>query len=352
MLQQTQVSTVLARYYFPFLERFPTITHLAKASRQEVLKAWEGLGYYRRAGYLHEAAKLSVEGGLNPLRASVLTPAASGSPSATQDLLNSLLSLPGIGQNTAHAILAFAHHQPVPVLEANVKRVVARIFAREKDNDLWQEAATLLNRKTPFDYNQAMMDLGSMICTPKAPLCGECPANIICNGKTAPELYPARKVKKASPTRQVTIMVMEDAAGKLFLEARKDALLGGLYGFPQSPQPKSPSPKIRRRILTSPGGRGKQEARPRPTATSPTGRGQNSPLGEFWERAISGEGTLIGHITHIYTHFRLEGVVRYMRIPDIKNSTDWRTREEIAALPLSRLDHKVLALLAPAAEAA
>lgn len=271
MLQQTQVATVLDRFYFPFLETFPTIQHLANAPREKVMKAWEGLGYYRRAGFLHDAAKRAHNG---------LPANAEG-----------LLALPGIGRNTAHAILAFAHRQPVAILEANVKRIVARIFAwaTPSDAQLWAGAEQLLNTKEPFDHNQAMMDLGALICTPRAPQCSACPANRLCKGQTNAESYPAPKVKKKVPTRSVDILVPHDATGRLTLEQRSDALLGGLYGFPQRPA---------------------------------TG------------------AAAIGNVTHIYSHFRLEG--RVVLEPIAQASY---TRAEIDALPLSKLDHKVLALV-------
>ena len=276
MLQQTQVSTVLARFYDPFLQKFPTVKALADAPREAVMKAWEGLGYYRRAGNLHEAAKRARDG-------------------LPRDVTG-LLALPGIGQNTAHAVAAFAYHQPVAILEANVKRVVARIFALETptDKELWACAEMLLNRQEPFDYNQAMMDLGSLICTPKNPKCGECPANSMCEGKAAPERYPTPKAKKMVPTREVAILVREDARGRYFLEARDAALLGGLYGFPQTP--------------------------------------------------LAANKNTIGTVTHVYTHFKLIGTVIHERVA-ATNSLDWYDREAIAALPLSKLDHKVLALV-------
>lgn len=276
MLQQTQVSTVLERFYHPFLKSFPTLQHLAAAPREKVLKAWEGLGYYRRAGFLHEAAKRAHNG--------------------LPDDVTALTDLPGIGRNTAHAILAFAHHKPVAILEANVKRIVARIFAlaTPSDQQLWAGAETLLDAKHPFDYNQSMMDLGSLVCTPKVPDCPACPANTICLGQSNPEAYPAPKPKKKSPTRQVDILVTEDASGRLYLEQRSDALLGGLYGFPQD---------------------------------------------------TGGKGTVLGHITHIYTHFRLEGRVLHQKISKPQLGAGWHSREEIRALPLSKLDHKVLALV-------
>lgn len=289
MLQQTQVATVLARFYHPFLNTFPTVQSLAAAPREKVMKAWEGLGYYRRAGFLHEAAKR----------------AHNGLPTDVEGLR----ALPGIGKNTAHAIAAFAYKQPVAILEANVKRIVARIFALEKpsDNDLWAGAEMLLNNSEPFHYNQAMMDLGSAVCTPKHPGCPACPANAICQGKHAPETYPTPKAKKQIPTRQYHILVLQDAAGRIHLEQRGDALLGGLYGFPQVP------------ITTD--------------LRYPAREMQV----EQWQA--------LGNVVHVYSHFRLEGTVKLGVLPKKKSGGGWYFPEEIAALPLSGVDHKVLALV-------
>src|SRR5262249_17261464 len=167
MLQQTQVKTVLERFYMPFLKQFPTIEKLTNAPQKDVLKAWQGLGYYNRAINLHEATKQCEH-------ALPKTPEA-------------LAALPAIGKNTANAIPAFAYHPPGAVMEANVKRVLSRIFAMKTPDEktLWEKAATLLDRNEPFDYNQAMMDLGSMVCTKRAPKCRECPASGICVGKVA-----------------------------------------------------------------------------------------------------------------------------------------------------------------------
>jgi A/G-specific adenine glycosylase len=326
MLQQTQVATVRERFYFPFLEKFPTIEALAAAPRESVMKAWEGLGYYRRAGNLHEAAK--IISGMSPRR-------TTGSRLATQkkngprhedevtdwSTLDDLLALPGIGKNTAHAILAFAYYQPVAILEANVKRVVARMFALEtpSEAELWAGAEMLLNKAAPFDYNQAMMDVGSLICTPKNPRCTECPAQKICAGIASPEKYPAPKLKKQTPTREVTIHVREDARGRLFLEKREEALLGGLYGFPQTQY----TLDTQRHIAS--------HGEPRSGGVSEA-KGQRAP-------------SILGLVTHIYSHFKLIGTVVHERIASKPNSPDWHTAAEIAALPLSKLDHKVLALV-------
>ena len=289
MLQQTQVATVLARFYHPFLEKFPTIESLAAARQESVLKAWEGLGYYTRARNLHKAAIAMVNAAKTNRRNRATLP----------DTVDGLLALSGIGRNTAHAILAFGYHRPVAILEANVKRVVARIFALETptDIDLWQGAETLLNHATPFDYNQAMMDIGATICTPRSPACALCPANSICRGQTEPERYPTRKQKKPVPTRDVTITVLEDAKGRLHLATREEKLLGGLWGFPQS------------------------------------------------ALDIAAKGTPLGNVTHVYSHFKLIGDVRHIRNATPAPGQQWFTREQIAALPLSKVDHKVLALV-------
>ena len=296
MLQQTQVKTVLERYYFPFLKAFPTIEVLAHAPREKVLKAWEGLGYYSRARNLHAAARV-VTSHQSPAISATFSLATGDWRLAT----NALCALPGIGRNTAHAILAFAYHAPLPVLEANVKRVIARLFALKtpKEETLWEKAEQLLNRKHPFDYNQAMMDLGALVCTPKAPRCGECPAHTLCKGKADPLAYPQKKAKKSTPTRHVIVEVMEDAAGRFYLESRGDRLLGGLYGFPQH-----------------------------------TGHDSRSTI-----------PNVLGAVTHAYSHFTLVGDVHHTKLATRKNSADWHTREELRQLPLSRLDHKILTLI-------
>lgn len=324
MLQQTQVATVRDRFYFAFLKKFPTIAALAAAEQTEVMKAWEGLGYYSRARNLHAAAKIVVSRESSVLSKNFNKKSAvkdkrrlkmqSALSLTTDDArLTTLLSLPGIGRNTAHAIAAFAYHQPVAILEANIKRVVARIFALKtpSDAELWAGANALLNHAHPFDYNQAMMDLGSLLCTPKKPNCAACPASSLCAGKAAPEQLPTPKAKKQVPTRHVTIHVREDGDGRLFLEKRDEALLGGLYGFPQASR-------------------------------------ESSVVSHEQKKAKDSRLTThdyLGKVTHTYSHFKLIGTVIHERLPSKTNSADWYTRAHIAALPLSKLDHKVLALI-------
>lgn len=275
MLQQTQVKTVLERYYAPFLTRFPTFSALADAPRKDVLKAWEGLGYYNRAINLHESAK-RCRGNL-------------------PKTVEALLELPGIGQNTAHAVAAFAHRAPVPVLEANVKRVIARIFAltAPKNETMWQLADTLLDRENPFDYNQAMMDIGAMVCTKRSPKCPDCPANALCKGEKSPESYPAAKPKKTVPVRKKNIIVLR-AGDKYFASPRSGKFLQGLYQFTESPRSR---------------------------------------------------GRRLGSIRQQYSHFTLEAEVS---LSDVKKTVSkyWHTLAELKHLPFSAAEQKILKLLA------
>ena len=161
MLQQTQVKTVLERYYTPFLEQFPTLASLANAKPESVMKAWGRVGGMIPVRELHKAARLCK----------------SHLPSAVEELIR----LPGIGRNTAHAVACFGFGAPVPVMEANVKRVLHRVFALRRSDDatLWRCAGELLDKKNSFDYNQAMMDVGALLCTKSKPQCGACPLKCV-----------------------------------------------------------------------------------------------------------------------------------------------------------------------------
>jgi A/G-specific adenine glycosylase len=180
MLQQTRVGTVI-EYYDRFLERFPDVQSLAAADVDEVLAAWSGLGYYRRARAMHEAAREVVErhGGRFP-----------SDPEA-------LLQLPGIGRYTAGAISSICFDLAEPVLDGNVRRVLSRLTASPAPNDreLWETAAELAKGKSPGDLNQAVMELGAVICTPRNPECERCPVSAYCEAFASgnPEDYPAKR---------------------------------------------------------------------------------------------------------------------------------------------------------------
>ena len=178
MLQQTQVNRVRDEYYPQFLQKFPTLHDLAQASEAEVLSAWSGLGYYSRARNLHKTAKICSK--------------------TLPKEYEELLKLPGVGSYTASAICSFGYQHNRVVLDTNIKRVIKRFFAvlNPSEKSLTQAAQELLNHKEPRAHNLALMDLGSLICTPKEPKCIECPLQKECQGKDEPELYTQTKKTK------------------------------------------------------------------------------------------------------------------------------------------------------------
>lgn len=228
MLQQTQVQAVIP-YYERFLARFPTVQALAAASPDDVLKAWEGLGYYARARNLHTAARRIVteHGGQVPA-----DPAA-------------LARLPGIGRYTAGAILSIAFNQDTPVLDGNVRRVLCRVFRVAEDprqpaveRRLWELAAGLVPPGRTGDYNQALMELGATVCAPHAPRCPVCPVAELCEARRRgeQESLPVRAPRRALPHYNVTAGVIWHDGCVLLAQRRPGGLLGGLWEFPGGKQ--------------------------------------------------------------------------------------------------------------------
>jgi A/G-specific adenine glycosylase len=224
MLQQTQVATVIP-YYKKFLKTFPALRHLAKANLSKVLKVWEGLGYYSRARNLHRAAQMV----LSHFRGKV------------PDNLKDLRTLPGIGRSTAGSILSFAYNKEAPVLDGNVKRVLSRLFAvssnplkSKTEGLLWQISESLIPKGHSNPFNQALMDLGSTICTPKDPQCSCCPLRNLCQGYLSgkPEGYPPRTIKKTIPHITAVSVVIEKDKEVLLNQRPTKGLLGGLWEFP------------------------------------------------------------------------------------------------------------------------
>jgi A/G-specific adenine glycosylase len=226
MLQQTQVATVIP-YYERFMLRFPTVFDLAEASQDALMLYWAGLGYYARARNLHKAAVDIVERfyGIFP------------------DSYDDIMALSGIGRSTAGAILSIAFQQPRPILDGNVKRVFARLFAiqrhpseREVENNLWTVAQMLMPKTGTQTYTQSIMDLGATICTRSKPNCSLCPLIGLClaNKKGIQSSLPIRKTKSIKPKRTTTFLLYEnDQDEYFFIRNPNSGIWGGLYSLPE-----------------------------------------------------------------------------------------------------------------------
>lgn len=227
MLQQTQVERV--KEFFPrFLKRFPTIDVLAEATEHDVLRLWEGLGYYRRARQLHAAAKTIVgkHGSRWPRSVAALR------------------TLPGIGRYTAGAIASIAMNLPEPIVEANSRRVIARLAGHAKrfdrpgdDEPIWEIASSMLPKKNAGRFNQALMDLGAMVCTPIRPLCTECPVKRWCEAMQSDRVSEIPAKSRRLATRRLHEAAVVVVRGKrVLVERRKaDEWWAGLWDFPRLP---------------------------------------------------------------------------------------------------------------------
>lgn len=229
MLQQTQVSTVLS-YFDRFLARFPTVSALAQASQDDVMALWSGLGYYSRARNLHRCAQavVAMHGGEFPRSAEALA------------------QLPGIGRSTAGAIAAFCFSERVPILDANVRRVLTRYLGFDGDlaqaaneRKLWDQAHALLPSEaldtTMPRYTQALMDLGAMVCTPPNPRCPECPVQAACaaHREGQPEKYPVKTRKLRRQSQAWWLLLWRNTEGAFWVQRRPEqGVWAGLYCFP------------------------------------------------------------------------------------------------------------------------
>jgi A/G-specific adenine glycosylase len=223
MLQQTRVETVLP-FYNRFLERFPTVEDLARADVEEVLALWSGLGYYRRARQLHAAARKIAEAGAFP------------------STVEGLLALPGIGAYTAAAVASIAFGVAAPVMDGNVERVLSRVLALAEDpksvgarKKLLAAAAELLDPTRPGDSNQALMELGATLCSPRRPKCLLCPLLSGCRAAREgdPESYPVARAKREGERHRLLVAVVEDGPGVLLFRRPDDStLLAGTWELP------------------------------------------------------------------------------------------------------------------------
>jgi A/G-specific adenine glycosylase len=306
MLQQTTVATVLGRYDV-FLQQFPTLADLATAPVEQVIDAWAGLGYYSRARNLHHAAgRIQTEyAGIFP---------------ADPDILQ---QLPGIGRSTAGAIVSLAFDRSAPILDANVRRVLCRLFALQQpprsaaaEKMLWKWSELLTPTQQVHDYTQAMMDLGAMICLPTNPQCESCPVNTYCLAyhQGLQQDIPLKTVKKSIPTRYQAVVVLQ-RQGRLQVRRRPvDGFLGGLWEFPalDLDSPDMAEAVVRRFLLE---------------------------VGYGYEPAP------VGTSRHIYSHFKLESLVYLVNLTDslliAETTGQWKTRAELEELALHGAHKKV-----------
>ncbi|HLF24965.1 MAG TPA: A/G-specific adenine glycosylase [Anaerolineae bacterium] len=224
MLQQTQVDTVIP-YFKRFTARFPNLKALANARIDEVLKLWEGLGYYARARNLHRAAQVVSRelGGRFP------------------QTVEGLLQLPGIGRYSAGAIASLAFGVDAPILDGNVARVLCRVFSIERDPrepatraELWALAEALLPKGRAAQFNEGLMELGALVCTPRAPKCAVCPIALECEARRLgiQDRLPVKRARKVIPHYAVTAAVIRQNGRVLIAQRPLDKMLGGLWEFP------------------------------------------------------------------------------------------------------------------------
>jgi len=228
MLQQTQVATVIP-YFQRFMARFPDIAHLAAADLDEVIGLWAGLGYYARARNLHRAAQHLLE------HHEAVFPKS----------LTALEALPGIGRSTAGAILSLGYGQRAAILDGNVKRVLCRFAGVEGwpgeagvNRRLWELSESLTPLERVADYNQAMMDLGAMVCTRARPACTACPLTASCKARQMESAHclPTPRPRREMPVRQCFFLLLRDSDGRVWLETRPPAgIWGGLKCLPEFP---------------------------------------------------------------------------------------------------------------------
>ncbi|BCX05352.1 MAG: A/G-specific adenine glycosylase [Candidatus Roseilinea sp.] len=323
MLQQTQVATVIP-YFERWLKRFPTLEALAAAPLDDVLKLWEGLGYYARARNLHAAAQIVVRdyGGQLPRT------------------VEGLMALPGIGRYTAGAIASLAFGAPAPVLDGNVRRVLSRIFglARPSEAELWALAESLLPRRRAGAFNEALMELGATICTPRAPQCAECPLHALCQAYAGgnPEAYPSKPAKQKTPHHEVLTVVLVDGAGRALLGQRpRHGLLGGLWEFISAPRaPAGAAARHRSCPSTDPHPSDLTDLIAHRTGL----------------RVKATQAEQLGIVKHAFTHFKLTRRVWLIRLPapgrtplraDGYDRLFWAAPEEVEQLALTRSDRRI-----------
>jgi A/G-specific adenine glycosylase len=297
MLQQTRVGAMIP-YYHNFLRRFPTMARLARSSEKELLACWSGLGYYSRARNLRNAAKIIVETHDGKFPREVET----------------ALALPGVGKYTAAAVLSIAYGRPLPVVDGNVARVLARLFVvaehpktNEGSKAMWRLASELLSVRRPGDFNQAMMELGATVCLPRDPECGRCPIQAHCRASLRGEVvrFPLTRAKPATILRRFVAAVARDNEGRVLLVRRRgdDKWLRGFWQLPMwEPNREPPPPGLALREL-------------------------------------------LGTVRHTITENRLEiAVFRASFRGGVREESRWLSLAEFRTFPVTTISRKALAL--------
>ena len=311
MLQQTRVETVVP-YYARFVRKFPTVQALAAAADDDVLEMWAGLGYYRRARNLLKAAQLVAQerDGQLPTDATALR------------------RLPGVGRYTAGAVASIAFGKRAPVLDGNVKRVLARLFQIESAIDaprtiarLWALAEELVPRTRPGDFNQAVMELGALVCLPKNPACSRCPVRRWCSAESSGRQHdlPLRRPKRRVPQIEAVAAAVCKNGRILMVKRPADELLGGLWELPGGPLDDAE------------------------THTAALKRHLSHELGIRIDVRDS-----LGTVTHAFSHRTLRLHIyrcRHLRgrlVPRRHEAARWVSRSGFERLALASLDRKVL----------
>jgi len=314
MLQQTQVAAVIP-YYQRFMAAFPDVRRLAAADLQTVLKMWEGLGYYARARHLHTAARHIVA-------------RHSGRFPETQPEVK---ALPGVGDYIAAAVMSIAFDAPAAVVDGNVKRVLARLFCIAAPVNspaalsVFQPAADRLLGRPPGEFNQALMELGALVCRPAAPLCSGCPLKIACCAlkKDRVQQFPLRRKKAAVPEQHLAAAIVLRTDRRLLIVRRpENGLLGGLWDFPGGPvtPPLDPQAACTAAVCARTG-------------------------------ICVENGVFLTRVRHAYTHFKIKlDVFTYRRHTgrlSLNGPTDhrWVTIPALMAYPLPKAVHKCLPAL-------
>ncbi len=320
MLQQTQLAVVLP-YWHCWMAAFPDLGALAATSEHDVLMLWQGLGYYARARRLHAGAQQLVA-------AEHRAPAAGGDPWPRS--LEGWMALPGIGRSTAASILSSAFDRPFAILDGNVQRVLARLVAhpgppKRELAGFWRLSETLLDPQRPRAFNQALMDLGAGVCTPRQPACGTCPWQPHCAAYAAgdPGRFPVKDTPPPVPFQVIGVGVVSDDAGRVLIDQRlPEGLLGGLWEFPG----------------------GKQEPGEAIEATI-----QRELREELAIEVTVGEELIT--LEHAYSHKRLSFVVHLCRWmagepqPLASQQVRWVSPQELASYPFPAANARIIAAL-------